>query len=298
MEEDDVLKTAAGTEETDEDAETEEGETVEETSAAAVSLNPGDADVVVTVGANVRVGPGLGYGTIAGGVQAGDKLSLLGRNDDASWFNVILPDGETEGWVFASLVTVNSDVEVSALPVIEAPPLVASNPGSGDDGGGTAPPPVVAPISNSGFELGGQAFGAPYGMMNYAGMNWIKRQHKWGSGNTGQDVAGVISEAHNAGFKILLSIPGGDHSNIDYDAYVSFLGQVAGLPDPPDAIEVWNEQNIDREWPSGQISPANYVNNMLVPAYNAIKAANPNGDGHQRCAGAHRLLWWLQRRRL
>jgi hypothetical protein len=42
----------------------------------------------------------------------------------------------------------------------------------------------------------------------------------------------------------------------------------------PDAIEVWNEENIDFEWPAGQIDPAAYVNNMLAPAYNAIKGAN------------------------
>ena len=44
----------------------------------------------------------------------------------------------------------------------------------------------------------------------------------------------------------------------------------------PDAIEVWNEQNIDFEWPAGQISPSSYVNNILAPAYRAIKAANGN----------------------
>ncbi|MCA9936400.1 MAG: SH3 domain-containing protein [Anaerolineales bacterium] len=257
----------------------EEEVVVEETPATdtgtttVAPLSPGNADAVVNVGANVRTGPGLGYGTIAGGLEAGSRISLLGRSDDSSWFNILMPDGETEGWIFASLVTVNASVNVADLPVVEAPPLIVSNPGDG--GGGTAPAPVpVAPISNSGFELGGQAFGAPYGMMSYAGMTWIKRQHKWSPGQSGTDLAGVISEAHNAGFKILISIPGADHSNIDYNAYAAFVGQVAGLPDPPDAIEIWNEMNIDREWPSGQISGATYVSSMLAPAYNAIKSAN------------------------
>ncbi len=53
-----------------------------------------------------------------------------------------------------------------------------------------------------------------------------------------------------------------------------FLGGVAALG--PDAIEIWNEQNIDREWPSGEINPQTYVTQMLAPAYRAIKAANPN----------------------
>ncbi|MFQ5435436.1 MAG: SH3 domain-containing protein, partial [Anaerolineae bacterium] len=244
------------------------GET-EATPTPPPSFSPGDADAVTNVNANVRQGPGLGYGTLAGGASAGTQVELIGRSSDSSWMNVRLPDGQ-EGWIFTSLLTINSSVSVSALPVVEVDPPVASN---GDDN--TPPPVVVPPVANSGFELGGQAFGAPYGMMSYAGMRWVKKQHKWGPGQNGNVVAGLIAEAHNAGFKILLSIPGADHSSIDYNAYVTFLSQVAGLPDPPDAIEVWNEMNIDREWPAGQISPATYVNNMLAPAYNAIKAASP-----------------------
>jgi hypothetical protein len=114
--------------------------------------------------------------------------------------------------------------------------------------------------------------------MQQAGMNWIKLQYKWRAGDSPNAVAGIIQEAHNNGLKILLSIPGADlypaPNGIDFGAYAQFLGGVAALG--PDAIEVWNEQNIDREWPAGQISPSSYVNNMLRPAYNAIKNANGN----------------------
>ena len=73
----------------------------------------------------------------------------------------------------------------------------------------------------------------------------------------------------------MLSIPGTPYpDSINYAEYVQYLAGVAALG--PDAIEVWNEQNIDFEWPAGQIDPASYVNNMLAPAYNAIKSANPN----------------------
>ncbi len=245
---------------------------------AAATLNPGEAAAVVNTGANVRVGPGLGYGTIAGGANPGDVVQLIGRSSDSYWLNIIMPDGETEGWIYAPLVDVNDGVDIAALPVPDVAPLVA---GSDDGGGGgtAAPPPVAAPpVTNASFELGGQAFGAPYGMMSYAGMTWVKRQHKWSPGQSGSDVAGVITEAHNAGFKILLSIPGSPYPSSlpDFGAYTAFLGQVASLPDPPDAIEVWNEMNIDAEWPAGQIDPASYVNNMLAPAYNAIKSANGN----------------------
>jgi hypothetical protein len=79
----------------------------------------------------------------------------------------------------------------------------------------------------------------------------------------------------------LLSIAGGNTypgpGGIDFGSYVNFLSGVASLgADAPDAIEVWNEQNIDFEWPAGEINPVSYVNNMLAPAYNAIKGANGN----------------------
>ena len=42
-----------------------------------------------------------------------------------------------------------------------------------------------------------------------------------------------------------------------------------------DAIEVWNEPNLDREWPADQMGGANYTE-LLKKAYPRIKAANPN----------------------
>lgn len=114
--------------------------------------------------------------------------------------------------------------------------------------------------------------------MKDVGMTWVKFQHKWSPGDTPEAVAGRIADAHNSGFKVLLSIPGAatypPPGGIDFDAYVEFLRGVAALG--PDAIEVWNEENIDFEWPAGEIDPTSYVNNMLAPAYNAIKSVNPN----------------------
>jgi hypothetical protein len=112
--------------------------------------------------------------------------------------------------------------------------------------------------------------------MTSAGMNWVKFQHKWGEGSSPNELAGRINNAHGAGFKVLLSIPGANTypESINFEEYVQFLGGVAALG--PDAIEVWNEMNIDFEWPAGQIDPNSYVNDMLAPAYNAIKSANPN----------------------
>ena len=231
-------------------------------------VDPGSADAVVNTPLNFRTGPGISYGNTEV-LPVGTQVTLIGRNDAGDWVQVrLVDDPEKEGWLYAQYLNVNSSVTVGGLPVVEVDP-----PTGTATGGNTAPPPVVG---NANFELGGQAFGAPYGQMQYAGMTWIKRQHKWSVGNTGQEVAGMITEAHNAGLKILLSIPGAQHDQIDFNAYVEFLRNVASLPDAPDAIEVWNEMNISREWPAGQISPQSYVENMLAPAYQAIKGANAN----------------------
>lgn len=145
-------------------------------------------------------------------------------------------------------------------------------------GSGSPPPPPPAPPSSGGFALGGQTNSlANQTAMRNAGMTWIKRQVKWRPGDSPDGVNGMIQEAHANNFKILLSITGAQSypaaGSINFDSYVDYVRGVAALG--PDAIEVWNEMNIDFEWPAGEINPTTYVNRMLAPAYNAIKAANP-----------------------
>jgi hypothetical protein len=133
-----------------------------------------------------------------------------------------------------------------------------------------ASPPVVAPGAIGSFELGGQinSFRRP-DLMKKAGMSWIKVQ------SHGGDESGAIANAHAQGFKILLSVLGDKGGAMDpnyQDKYAKDLANMARAG--ADAIEVWNEPNIDREWPSGQINGGNYTA-LLAKAYNAIKAANP-----------------------
>lgn len=140
-----------------------------------------------------------------------------------------------------------------------------------------APAPVAAGGSDGGgFELGGQVpgyIGHP-DYMHAAGMSWVKFQQKWSPGMDPSAVAGMIAAGHANGFKVLLSIAGPAYpSSIDYASYVSFLGGVAAYG--PDAIEIWNEMNLYTEWPRGQYSPTDYVNNMLAPGFNAIKSVSP-----------------------
>lgn len=261
-------------------AEPEE-EAVEEPEEETGTASVGDADGVVNQNANVRVGPGLAYGIITGGLNQGTEVGVLGRSEDSLWIHILFPDGNQRGWIFHSLLDLNPGISIGDLEVVTDIAELPSGSGSGSSGGGTgttAPPPVsVAPIAAGSLELGGQThtFANPQ-LMSSAGMNWVKFQHKWGSGSNPGDLAGRINNAHGAGFKVLLSIPGANTypDSIPFQEYVQFLGGVAALG--PDAIEVWNEMNIDFEWPAGQIDPNSYVTNMLAPAYNAIKAANPN----------------------
>ncbi|MEQ8672179.1 MAG: hypothetical protein RLP44_21245 [Aggregatilineales bacterium] len=170
----------------------------------------------------------------------------------------------------------------TATPTLE--PIV---PTIAATAGNPVPPvnsgPVVAPGSGSivgGFEYGGHVTSAGSARaataMRSAGMTWMKVQLPYRLGNGTGGAAQAINDARSQGFRILLGIVGSPSELAagggDYiRQYANFVGQVAALG--PDAIEVWNEPNIDREWPTGQITGANYTA-LLRESYNAIKSSN------------------------
>jgi hypothetical protein len=171
----------------------------------------------------------------------------------------------------------------SATPTPTATGKPNTTPQPKPTGQATSPAaqPSVAPISGSivggTFELGGQVNGSISHVteMQTAGMTWVKFQHKWSAGESPSVTSGNINEAHSKGFKVLMSIPGPEGPNaIDFASYAAFVGGVAAQG--ADAIEVWNEMNLDREWPAGDLSGTSYVVNMLAPAAAAIRAGNPN----------------------
>ena len=132
------------------------------------------------------------------------------------------------------------------------------------------------------------------GVHDQLGMNWVKAQIQWWlvePDATGEDqwffYDAVIDEAHNKGLRLMLSVvgapawtraAGGENGPPDdYNEYARFLGEMIDRhPGKIDAIEVWNEQNLDREWTSANgISPEDYVRFLQV-AHDAIKAKDPN----------------------
>lgn len=165
-----------------------------------------------------------------------------------------------------------------ANPNLIYPGQVLIIPAGGTTQPGPGPAPGPGPITGS-FELGGHVFSFSYpSQMRAAGMTWAKTQIRWDGSAPASIAQGAIDAARSNGFKILLSIVG-DRGQLAanptqyYQNFANFLGGVAALN--PDAIEVWNEQNIDREWPAGRIGGAAYTQ-MLSAAYQAIKRANSN----------------------
>lgn len=172
----------------------------------------------------------------------------------------------------------------------------------------TQPPPTQTPlpVSNKTFQVGIQVQASPDlnpdnqdGWMREVkqkmGLNWYKQQVRWevvepekGQWQWGElDMA--VASATKFGVNIMMSMVtapnwareananldkhGPPANNADYVNFVTtvlnrYKGQIQ-------AIEVWNEQNLDREWMSPRgLSAANYVA-LLKDTFTAIKAIDP-----------------------
>ncbi|MDX1995383.1 MAG: SH3 domain-containing protein [bacterium] len=227
---------------------------------------------------NIRFGPGTSFRR-AGGLNANTPFNIDGRNGDNTWVRGIDSRG-TVGWVSVQFLNVSA-AQVSRLPIVDQnTPFRLSAPGSGQQQAAApapaAPAAPAAPVANlapvSGFEYGGHVAsldGAAIDAMRRAGMTWVKKQVRLGGGG------GEIAAAHAAGFRILLGVVG-DRNQVNSDGYLqTYASAVAGLAAAgADAIEIWNEPNIDREW-AAPIDPVRYTE-LLRLSYEAIKGANPN----------------------
>ena len=157
--------------------------------------------------------------------------------------------------------------------------VVTTSRPSSPETDGSLPNAVAGSANVDGFELGGHVLGLnqnTFSLMNRAGMTWIKKQTTHSIGANATENAGDITAAKNAGFRILMGVNGNkDQLAADFDGYVADYSQyVAGLASlGADAIEIWNEPNISREWPAGQVNGANYTR-LLAQASNAIRNAS------------------------
>ncbi|MBE0689450.1 MAG: hypothetical protein IH587_04940 [Anaerolineae bacterium] len=244
--------------------------------------------------ATFRAGPATEWRPL-GYLEPGTGINVDAQAPGGGWVRGIVPDG-TVGWVVQTAIDATPE-QVDALPRLwidapftlpapagaaPAPEQPAAEQPAEDASAAAAPPPaaVNAAPPPRGFSLGGHIAGYDERAINYmrqAGMTWVKKQVRHSPGQSPADVAGLINEAKSYGFRIMLGVVGSNRDFINQQGYFEdYAAFVAGLAaQGADAIEIWNEPNIDREWPSGSINPAQYTQ-LLAQAYNAIKAANPN----------------------
>ena len=162
------------------------------------------------------------------------------------------------------------------------------------------PAPVATPVPRLvplgyGFQVDpSESYAKALQLTTSAGFNWVKYQVRWEEFEPRQGaynwsfLDNVVSGADGAKVKLLFSVvaapswarPGQDLSvhgpPTDPGTYASFVSALATrYKGRVGAYEVWNEQNLAREWGGpGRQSAATYVA-LLKPAYQAIKAADP-----------------------
>lgn len=159
-------------------------------------------------------------------------------------------------------------------PAVVVAPIIETSAPSTPRFAAEAPPPGSISIELGGHVLSTSS-GRTVGAMRSAGMTWMKIQSRFYH-HSHPDVSGKIANAHNNGFKILVGTVGNPDELAQggeayLNAYTDWLQRIAAQG--ADAIEVWNEPNLDREWPRGQISGVAYAR-MLERAYQKIKQVN------------------------
>lgn len=130
----------------------------------------------------------------------------------------------------------------------------------------------ATPVPQGPFELGGHILQGldNAAEMAYAGMTWVKVQVRYPEAAP----ADLIAAAHEMGFNVLIGAVGDAWRVTEPGFYDNFARWSAGIAAAgADAIEVWNEPNLPREWQEGHISPAVYTR-LLCAANAAIKGAN------------------------
>ncbi|VAW42811.1 hypothetical protein MNBD_CHLOROFLEXI01-1916, partial [hydrothermal vent metagenome] len=193
--------------------------------------------------------------------------------------------------------------EPPATPTLLPPPVVVEDADTEEP---VAAPEVVEvklrpwPADKFGYGVqihGNATVGDPISTMdstkNQLGIGWVKMQMQWWLVHPDPETEqwffydGVINEASNFNLNLMISVVGAPEwtraaaNRIgppdDFNVYANFLTELINRhPGKIDAIEVWNEQNLDREWQTNSgINPEEYVRFLQV-AYDAIKAADPD----------------------
>jgi hypothetical protein len=137
-------------------------------------------------------------------------------------------------------------------------------------------PALAQADATSTFEVGTQADVSNLGnlpRMQTMGMRWLKVQVF--ARNGVPNVAWILDWARKSKLKLLVSLLGEETLAGDRQYHPLFANFAAGVArQGVDAIEVWNEPNLDTQFKPG-VNPEAYAH-MLTTVYAAVKQANPN----------------------
>jgi spore germination protein YaaH len=255
---------------------------------------PVSPDGVVMAGVkklNTRSGPDTAFERV-GQLSEGEELEITGRTEKGDWLQIIYE--EQDRWVSAAYVELNlSPEDLAVIPEEELPekPAVAKAAA----GGASAPAAVAVAAPRGSFGYGVQAHflsqdhGQVINAIRGMGFSWAKQQVRWEfhEPSRGQYSFGELDrmvDACNAnGISVLFSVvvapkwatSGGNHYPANYEDFWRFMGALVGhFKGRVKAYEVWNEQNLQREW-GAPLNASAYVQ-LLSGAYRAIKAADPS----------------------
>jgi hypothetical protein len=173
--------------------------------------------------------------------------------------------------------------------------VALSTPTSGAEGA----PSAGDEAFGYGIAVSGVGGGDPaywMGQVDRLGLGWVKQQIKWKDWESTpgeMDWSGfdaVVEAANRRGLKVMFSVvdaPEWSRSYTDQNTegappdnlqvVADFTGRLVDRYNGRiHAIEVWNEQNLDREWDTAEgVNPERYVE-MLRLSYEAIKSRDPN----------------------
>ncbi|MBN1180559.1 MAG: hypothetical protein JXD18_15225 [Anaerolineae bacterium] len=210
------------------------------------------------------------------------------------WWGFFAPQGEdapsADATAAALLPTPTATVAGGLVPL----PAETSAPQPG-----VTTPPSAQTAEVFGYGIAADALPLPdytMGQVRSLGLGWVKQQVRWGDfeltpGQMDWSGYDAVVEAANAhGVHVMLSVVGAPQWTRTYfdtnpeaappddlALYADFLGRLVDrYHGRVHAIEVWNEQNLDREWDTAAgVDPARYVE-MLRLAYQVIKSRDPN----------------------
>ena len=215
-----------------------------------------------------------------------------------TWYGWFGPGNENRQQAAEATPTIETPtptVEAAAVQPTLTPTAAAAHP--------TAPPKEgegeEEEVFGYGIAVHGIVGDADYtmGQVESLGLGWVKQQLRWAhfeSGPGQMDWSGfdwVVEAANKRGIKVMFSVvdapqwarPSYSDENPegappdDLSLFTDFLGRLVDrYRGRIHAIEIWNEQNLDREWDTAEgVNAERYVE-MLRLAYQTIKSRDPN----------------------